>query len=282
MTVIINTIVLLCTIGLLASIALFFVAKKFKTDENPLYDEVESLLPGANCGGCGYPGCRKLAEKMVDSPSLDGLYCSVGGATTMERIASFLGKVASKKEMQVAVVKCNGACDKRPTIVQYEGISSCAFAANQFAGDTACSFGCIGLGDCEKACQFGAIKINQNTHLPEVDSTICTACGQCTLACPRQIIELRKTNKRDMKIYVGCSNKDKGAIARKACTSACIGCGKCMKTCPNNAIVIVDSLAYIDANACKLCRKCVEGCPTGAIIETNFPVRKKVEETTNN
>ncbi|MCQ2607292.1 MAG: RnfABCDGE type electron transport complex subunit B [Bacteroidales bacterium] len=278
MTTIINTILLLCAIGLLASIALYFVAKKFKTDENPLYGEVESLLPGANCGGCGFPGCRKLAEKMVDSPSLDGLYCSVGGEQTMEQIATFLGKVASQTEKKVAVVKCKGTCEQRPKTVSYEGISSCSFAASFHAGDTACSFGCLGLGDCEKACSFGGIKINPVTKLPEVDSNLCTACGQCATACPRHIIELRKTNKKDMKIYVGCSNKDKGAIARKACAAACIGCGKCMKTCPNNAIVVVDSLAYIDANACKLCRKCVEACPTGAIVETNFPVRKKVEE----
>ncbi|MCQ2606474.1 MAG: RnfABCDGE type electron transport complex subunit B [Bacteroidales bacterium] len=279
MTTIINTILLLCAIGILAGLALYFVAKKFKTEENPLYDEVESMLPGANCGGCGYPGCRKLAEKMVDSPTLEGLYCSVGGNETMEKIASFLGKAAAQKEMQVAVVRCNGSCDKREKLVNYEGIQSCAFAANFSAGDTGCSFGCIGFGDCEAVCQFGGIKINKETLLPEVDTALCTACGQCVNACPKHIIELRKTNKKDMKIYVACSNKDKGAVARKACTAACIGCGKCTKVCPNEAIVVTDFLAYIDANACKLCRKCVEACPTGAITETNFPVRKKAEET---
>jgi len=276
---IVNTIILLCAIGVLAALALYFVAKKFKVEENPLYDEVEAMLPGANCGGCGLPGCRKLAVKLVDSPSLEGLYCTVGGEATMDKIGEFLGKKVQSKEMQVAVLKCNGTCAKRPKTINYEGISSCAFAATQLSGDTACSFGCIGLGDCESVCQFGGIKINPETKIPEFDTSICTACGQCAQACPRHLIELRKTNKKDMKIYVACSNTDKGAVARKACTAACIGCGKCAKVCQNEAITVSNNLAYIDPNKCKLCRKCVEECPTGAIIETNFPPRKKKEET---
>ena len=279
---IVHSILLLCIIGIIAGLALYFVAKKFKTDENPLYGEVESMLPGANCGGCGFPGCKKFAQQLVDSPSLEGLNCTAGGADTMNKIGVFLGKSVESAEMRVAVIKCKGSCDKRPKTINFEGISSCAFAASQISGDTACSFGCIGLGDCERACQFGGIKINPETKLPEFDTKICTACGQCATACPRHIIELRKTNKKDMKIYVGCSNKDKGAVARKACTTACIGCGKCAKVCANEAITVTDFLAYIDPEKCKLCRKCVEECPTGAIIETNFPPRKKKEEEPTN
>lgn len=278
---ILNTILLLCAIGIFVGITLYYVAKKFYVEENPLYDEVEAMLPGANCGGCGYPGCRKFAEKMVDSPSLEGLYCSVSGEKRMNEIGVFLGKSVQTKDMQVAVLRCAGACDKRTKHIEYEGISSCAFAANFYAGDTGCSFGCTGFGDCVAACQFGAMKMNPETHLPEIETSLCTACGQCVIACPKQLLEIRKTNKKDMKIYVACSNKDKGFVAKKACSVACIGCGKCQKVCAHDAITIVDSLAYIDANKCKLCRKCVEECPTGSILETNFPPRKKKEESIN-
>lgn len=274
---IVNTILLLCIIGVIAGFALFFVAKKFYVDENPLYAEVEKMLPGANCGGCGFPGCRKLAEKMVDSPSLEGLYCSVGGADCMEKIGTKLGKNVVKKDLQVAVLRCSGSCDKRQRTSTYEGISSCTFAASFYAGETGCSFGCYGLGDCANACQFGGVTINKESRIPEFNEDLCTACGECAAACPQQLIEIRKTNKKKMKIYVGCSNKDKGFLARKACSVACIGCGKCQKTCTNNAITITDNLAYIDANLCKLCRKCVDVCPTGAIIEANFPQRLKKE-----
>ena len=117
---ILNTILLLCIIGVVAGFALYFVAKKFKVDENPLYVEVEAMLPGANCGGCGFPGCRKLAENMVDSPTLEGLYCSVGGAETMDKIGTFLGKNVEKKDMQVAVVRCSvrATNDQKRTIMK--------------------------------------------------------------------------------------------------------------------------------------------------------------------
>lgn len=278
---ILNTVLLLCAIGIFVGITLYYVAKKFYIEENPLYDEVEAMLPGANCGGCGYPGCRKFAEKMVDSPTLEGLYCSVSGEKRMNEIGEFLGKSVQAKDMQVAVLRCAGACDKRTKQIAYEGISSCTFAANFYAGDTGCSFGCTGFGDCVAACQFGAMKMNPETHLPEIETSLCTACGQCVAACPKKLLEIRKTNKKDMKIYVACSNKDKGFVAKKACSVACIGCGKCQKVCAQDAITIVDSLAYIDASKCKLCRKCVEECPTGSIIETNFPPRKKKEESIN-
>ena len=199
----------------------------------------------------------------------------------MNEIGEFLGKSVQAKDMQVAVLRCAGACDKRTKQIVYEGISSCAFAASFYAGDTGCSFGCTGFGDCVAACQFGAMKMNPETHLPEIETSLCTACGQCVAACPKKLLEIRKTNKKDMKIYVACSNKDKGFVAKKACSVACIGCGKCQKVCAQDAITIVDSLAYIDASKCKLCRKCVEECPTGSIIETNFPPRKKKEESIN-
>ena len=171
----------------------------------------------------------------------------------------------------VAVVRCNGTCANRPRVNQYDGAKSCAIAASLYGGETGCSYGCLGCGDCVAACQFDAIHMNPETGLPEVDEEKCTACGACAKACPKSIIEIRPQGKKSRRIYVQCVNKDRGAVARKACTVACIGCGKCVKVCPFEAITLENNLAYIDPNKCKSCRKCEEACPQNTIIALNFP-----------
>ncbi|MFI3315270.1 MAG: Fe-S cluster domain-containing protein [Rikenellaceae bacterium] len=277
------TIITLCALGAVAAIVLYYVAQKFKVYEDPRIDETEKMLPGANCGGCGYPGCRGLADALVANDDIDSLFCPVGGAETMTKIATYLGKAAAEKEPQIAVIKCKGDCENRPKTNIYDGEKSCAVAASLYGGDSACSYGCLGLGDCVNVCSFGAIKIDSVSGLPYVDEELCTACGKCVSACPKGVIELRKKGPKGRRVYIGCSNKDKGALARKACKVACIGCGKCVKTCPFDAITLENNLAYIDASKCKLCRKCVLECPTKAIVEINFPPRPapkpKVEAT---
>ncbi len=270
----IYTVVTLVALGAVAAVILYFVSQKFKVYEDPRIDTTEALLPGANCGGCGFPGCRGLATALVKEDDISALFCPVGGDEVMKNIASHLGKAAAEREPQVAVVKCNGTCANRPKTSQYDGASSCAAIASLYAGDTACSWGCLGMGDCVNVCEFGALSINPETGLPEIDEEKCTACGACAKTCPKQIIELRKKGPKGRKIYVGCSSKDKGAVARKACKAACIGCGKCVKTCPFGAIKLENNLAYIDASVCKMCRKCVAECPTGAIKEFGFPAKK--------
>ena len=143
------------------------------------------------------------------------------------------------------------------------------------AGETGCGLGCLGCGDCVAACQFGAITINEETGIPEVNEDNCTSCGACVKACPRNIIELRKKGPKNRRVYVRCVNKDKGAVARKSCKAACIGCGKCVKECKFEAITMVNNLSYIDPEKCRLCRKCEEACPTNAIVAVNFPPRKE-------
>lgn len=278
-TTIIWTIGILAGLGLLLSLVLFFVAKKFKVEEDPRIDEVEKVMPGANCGGCGFAGCRAFADAAVKAPNLDNNYCPVGGNDVMKKVAAILGYEIKEKAPMVAVVRCNGTCENRPRTNTYDGVQSCKVKSALYSGDTGCSFGCLGCGDCVAACQFGAITMNPETGLPEVDETKCTACGACAKACPKGVIELRNKGPRGMRVYVSCINKDKGAVARKACKAACIGCGKCAKVCIHDAITVESNVAYIDFTKCKLCKKCVAECPTGAIHAVNFPAPKPKPET---
>jgi len=272
MNTIIFTIATLAILGLLLAIVLYIVAQKFKVEEDPRIDTVESLMPGANCGGCGKAGCRAFAEAAVKE-GVGSLFCPVGGNAVMQKVAEALGQTVEEKAPQVAVLRCSGSCDKRKKTSVYEGISTCASVAALYGGETDCAFGCLGKGDCEAACQFGAIKVNPETGLPEVDEEKCTACGACVKACPKQLLELRNKGPKGRRIWVACRNKDKGAPARKACLAACIGCGKCAKECAFGAITVENNLAYIDFTKCRMCRKCVAACPTGAIHEVNFPPR---------
>ncbi len=276
-TTIIYTIISLSAIGAVAAIILYVVAQKFKVYEDPRIDQVEDALPAANCGGCGYPGCRGFAEALVKADDLSELYCPVGGNDVMKTVADILGKSVEEKDPLVAVVRCSGSPDKRKRTNEYDGATSCAIASSLYAGETGCQYGCLGLGDCVEVCDFDAIHMNPVTGLPEVIDDNCTACNACVTACPNDIIELRKKNKKDRKIFVSCVNNDKGGVAKKACDVACIGCGKCVKVCPFDAITLDNFLAYIDPNKCKLCRKCVPECPTNAILEINFPPRKVKE-----
>jgi electron transport complex, RnfABCDGE type, B subunit len=276
-TIILLTVVTLSLLGVVSAIVLYFVAQKFKVFEDPRIDDVEGLLPGANCGGCGYPGCRGMADALVKADDLSSLFCPVGGNETMGKIAHYLGKTVAEKEPRVAVVRCQGSPEHRKPTNVYDGAMSCAISASLYSGDTGCQYGCLGYGDCVSACNFDAIHINLVTKLPEVIDDKCTACGACVTACPKNIIELRRKRPKDRKIFVSCVSMDKGAISRKACKVSCIGCGKCVKVCAFDAITLQNNLAYIDAQKCTLCRKCVEVCPTNAILELNFPPRKKTE-----
>lgn len=268
---IIWTIAIISLLGLVLAAILYLIANKFKVEEDPRVDEIEKVMPGANCGGCGFAGCRAFADSVVKATDLDNHFCPVGGNEVMQKVASILGYEVKSKAPMLAVVRCNGACEFRPRINTYDGIKSCKIKANLYSGDTGCAFGCLGCGDCVSACQFDAIHMDETTGLPVVDQEKCTACGACVKACPKNIIELRLQGPRGMRVFVSCVNRDKGPIAKKACASACIGCGMCEKTCMHDAIVVNDNIAYIDYSKCKLCRECVAVCPTGAIHDINFP-----------
>ncbi len=281
MNIILIAVLALGGIGLVSAVILYFVASKFKVYEDPKIDEVEEILPSANCGGCGFPGCRAFAEATVkkakDEKNLEGLFCPVGGNEVMQKVGETLELEIEAKDPMIAVVRCNGSHANSPEKVKYEGVTSCSFAHALYAGEGGCQFGCLGLGDCVDACEFDAIHMSDERGLPEVNDK-CTACGACVEACPRDIIELRKRGPKEKRIFVSCVNKEKGAVAIKNCSVACIGCGKCEKVCEFDAITITDFLSYINFDKCKLCRKCVEVCPTNSIWEVNFKPRKPKAE----
>ncbi len=268
------TIISLSLLALITAIILYFVAQKFKVIEDPRIDSVQEILPAANCGGCGFAGCRNFAEALVKAETFEGLNCPVGGAEVMGNAAAILGKVAPKIDPLVAVLLCNGSPEFRPRTSVYDGAADCRITHSLYAGDTDCSYGCLGNGDCVRACAFDAMYMDEKTFLPVIIDDKCVSCGACVKACPRNLIELRKKAKKDRKIYVACSNCDKGGPARRACKVACIACNKCFKVCEFDAITIENNLAYIDAKKCTFCRKCVAECPTGSILELNFPPPK--------
>ena len=279
MSFILVAVMVLGGIGLVAALVLFVCSKKFAVKEDPRIGQVAALLPQANCGGCGFPGCSGLADAIVkaaDKGSLEGLGCPVGGSAVMGQVADLLGMAMANSEPKVAVVRCNGTCANRPRVAVYSGLRTCSAMHACGAGETACGYGCLGCGDCVQACQFGAISINPETGIAEVDEDKCTSCGACVKACPRHIIELRKKGVKNRRVYVCCSNRDKGAVSMKACKVSCIGCGKCEKECPFGAISVSNNLSYIDPEKCRLCRKCEKGCPTHAIVAVNFPAPKNV------
>ncbi len=271
MNMILIAVLALGAIAAVIAVVLYVASKTFEVDEDPRIAQVAAVLPQANCGGCGYPGCNGFADACVKAKTLDGKLCPVGGQPVMDKIGNILGLTAKASVPMIAVVRCQGSCDKRSRLTEYDGVKRCAVMASLYGGETGCSYGCLGGGDCVAACRFDALSINPETGLPEVDELKCTACGACAKACPRHIIEMRPKGVDNQRVCVLCVNKDKGAVARKACNAACIGCGRCVKNCPTGAVSLENNLAYIDYGKCDLCRKCEAACPQGSIVAINFP-----------
>lgn len=274
MTILLWTLIVLVSISVVAAALLYFVSQKFKVVEDPRIDDVEAALPGANCGGCGHPGCRGFADAFVKSEDVTDFFCPVGGNSVMATISKIAGKEIVEKAPTVAVIRCAGSPKHRAELARYDGAHSCRVSAALFEGPTGCSYGCLGMGDCTLVCDFDAIHMDPETRLPVVDEEKCTACGACVRICPKRIIELRNKGPKNRRVFVSCINKDKGGIAKRSCGVACIGCAKCQQVCPFEAITVGSNLAYISYEKCKTCRKCVPVCPTGAIWEVNMPVPK--------
>ena len=185
---ILNSILLLVSLGLVAAIVLYVVSKQFYVYENPLIAEVEEVLPAANCAGCGSPGCKSFAETLVNTEDISDLFCPVGGNNVMKQVAEILGKVVAEKDPTVAVLRCQGSCDVRPQTSEFQGPKSCAISALISSGETDCQYGCLGDGDCVNVCKFNAMYMDKNTGLPVIITDNCTSCGACVDACPSEAI----------------------------------------------------------------------------------------------
>lgn len=257
-------------LGIIFGAILGFASKIFAVDEDPRVGMVQECLPGANCGGCGYPGCGGLAAAIVAGKAPVNS-CAPGGAKAAAAIAEVMGVVAEETEPMVAFVKCGGTCDKAQNKYEYDGIDDCVMAS-QLAGASskACAYGCMGLGSCVKACKFDAIKIENGVAV--VNPDLCVACGKCVSTCPKKIIDLVPKKK---KVKVHCSSKDMGKAVMSVCSAGCIGCKICEKTCKFDAIHVIDNIAVIDYDKCKNCGMCANKCPkkviTGYRVEAPKP-----------
>ena len=264
-------------LGIVFGAILGFASKIFAVDEDPRVGQVQECLPGANCGGCGYPGCGGLATAIVAGKAPVNA-CAPGGAKAAAAIAEVMGVVAEETEPTVAFVKCGGTCDKAQNKYNYDGIDDCNMAA-QLAGASskACAYGCMGLGSCVKACKFNAIKIENGVAV--IDPDLCVSCGKCVSTCPKHIIEIVPKKK---KVKVQCSSKDMGKAVMSVCSAGCIGCKICEKTCKFDAIHVIDNIAVIDYDKCKNCGMCANKCPkkviTGYKVEAPKPAAPAAPE----
>ena len=258
-TLLIYSMVTLGGLGLAVGVMLIAASKMFKVEVNPLVEEVVEVLPGANCGACGFAGCADFAERVVDeSAPIDG--CPVGGFETAKDIGGILGQDVSESEKEYPYVRCNGGanCVDR---FDYVGVEDCKAVMMLSDGEKLCSYGCMGRGTCVRACPFGAIVIAEN-RLPEINPHLCRSCGLCIDVCPNAIMSFAKATEQ---VHVQCRSHDKGKAVKAACTIGCIGCKICEKNCPEDAIKVTKFLAEIDQEKCTACGVCVEKCPQHTI-----------------
>ena len=247
-------------LGILLGVLLAVASRVFAVKVDERIEQIAEVLPGANCGGCGYSGCSALAEAIVRGEAPANA-CRAGGAASVERIGAIMGVAVTAQETMRARVLCSGTCGKAVEKCRYEGISDCAAADRMFGSSKACAYGCIGLGSCAAACPHGAISIRDG--IAAIDGARCVGCGACVSACPKSLIELIPVS---APLAVVCRSHDAGAAVRRVCSAGCIGCRLCEKVCSVGAIRVTDNLAAIDSALCIGCGACAEKCPRGVIM----------------
>lgn len=227
-----------------------------KTDERE--QVILDILPGLNCGVCGFAGCAGYASALLSGAKTN--LCIPGGVAVSGKISATLGVDYMDVNLMITVVHCSGECTARHDKMEYAGIKTCAAAKQLFGGQSACVYGCIGYGDCVSACPNGAVRIINGIAL--INASVCTGCGLCIKVCPNGVITAEIDT---IRILVGCSNLEKGAKVRKVCERGCIACNRCGRECPAGAITIMDNLPVIDYGICEGCEHCTEICPVDCI-----------------
>lgn len=285
---ILKPVLVLSFLGLLFGVLLSIASKIFEVKMDPLVGNILGVLPGANCGACGFPGCEGLANAIASGKAPTNA-CTIGGPSVAAKVANVMGTEALDVDRQVAVVRCNGTCDNAVNKYNYHGIKDCRYMAQIGGGNKACSYGCLGCGTCKDVCAFGAIEMVDGVAVIIKDK--CVACNKCVEICPKKIIEMMPYKRHTV---VKCASHDKGKFVKSACSVGCIGCKMCVKKCPKETIKFEDGLAHIDYTNCVDCKSCVKVCPTKAIhddrperprpprpvvkpAETNAEVTDKVE-----
>lgn len=247
-------ILIFAVLGLLAGILLTAASSIFAVEVDERAQLISEALPQANCGACGFTGCNDYADAIVNRGAQCNL-CKPGGEKSAKQISKIMGVEVIIKEPEIAFVRCSGDCNITPHKYEFDGVQSCAACNRFYNGSKLCTSGCLGYGDCVKACPQGAISIVD--RIAKVDKAKCTGCGLCAKACPNGLIAVRKISQP---VDVFCSSNDIGRITHSICTNGCIGCKLCERNCESKAIKVVDNHAVIDYEKCTGCGKCVEVC----------------------
>ena len=267
---ILKPVLVLGVLGLLFGVLLSIASKVFAVEMNPVVGNILGVLPGANCGACGFPGCEGIANAIAEGKAPTNA-CPIGGNAVAQKVAAILGSEAGEVTRQVAVVRCNGTCDLAKDKYNYYGIKDCRYMAQIGGGNKACSYGCLGCGTCKDVCPFDAIEMVDG--VAHIIKDKCKACNKCVVICPKKIIELMPYDRHTV---IKCASQDKGKTVRENCKVGCIGCQICVKKCPKQSINFENNLAHIDYSGCIDCKTCVKNCPMKTIHDDRPEKPKKV------